>query len=156
MSPARAAIVLVLLTFPNPSQAQPPWIKPIPLISPAPAPGVLQGDIIGTAERDTGRVVDLPRTATRGTASYAVELDTFDMRRKWTLRFRAEGPESIEVVLRKADSLPPEPITYDLIILATGISHADPKFLAGEMSYDAGGKRHRVGLGGGYDRASSR
>lgn len=154
MSTVRAAMALVLLAVPGLGHAQASKFKPIPLISPPPAPGVIQGEIIGTPVRDTGRAVNLPRTPTRGTASWAVELDTFDMRRKWTVRLRAEGPENIEVVLRKADTLPPEPITYDLILLATGISHADPKFLAGEMFYDVEGKRRRVGLGGGYDRAT--
>lgn len=154
MSTVRATMALVLLVVPSLAYAQASRIKPIPLISPPPAPGVIHGDIIGTSQRDTGRAVNLPRTPTRGSATWAVELDTFDMRRKWTIRFRPEGHENVEVVIRKADTLPPEPITYDLILLATGISHADPKFLAGEMFYDVDGKRRRVGLGGGYDRAT--
>lgn len=150
----RAAIALLLLAIPTQASAQAPWIKPIPLTMPPPVIGVLQGNAVGSAQRDTGRTVDLPRIPTRGTASWAVEVDTFDMRRKWTLRLRAEGPDHIEVVLRKADSLPPEPTTYDVILLATGISHADPKFLAGEMLFRLDGKPQRVVLGGGYDRAT--
>jgi len=86
--------------------------------------GAARGVRIGNAARDTGMVDALPRQAVAGSATYAVETDTFDFRRKWTVRLRFPGPDSMEMALRYGDSIPPRPGHYGLQLLATGASQA--------------------------------
>jgi hypothetical protein len=110
--------------------------------------------MIGTSGRDSGFVAKMPRIPATGMASSGIEIDTLDFRPKWTMRLRLAGPDSMEIVLRCADTLPPEPRPYEIMILATGASHADPRYLAGELTVHENGARRRLILGGSRDRVT--
>lgn len=106
------AAVFVLLCIPLSLAAQ----------SPRAPLGTARGVRIGNAARDTGMVDALPRAAVAGSATHAVETDTFDFRRKWTVRLRFPSPDTMEMTLRYGDSIPPRPGRYALQLLATGVS----------------------------------
>lgn len=123
---------------------------PPPLVDP-PAPlGTIHGLRVGEAAQDTGFVAQLPRREVTGRATYAIELDTFDFRRKWTVRLGFPGPDSLEVVLRYGDTVPPQPRSYQLIILATGRSHGRDS-IAGSLRAWEGTRWQSFVLGGSRD-----
>jgi hypothetical protein len=147
----RAFLVLILTASPLGAQSRP---APLQLGAPRLAPGVVRGTMLGAFRQDSGSVAKLPRTAAVGTASYAIEIDTLDFRPKWTMRLRLAGSDAMEIVLRCADTLPPRPRPYEMIVLATGASHADTRYLAGELTVRENGVRRRFILGGIGDRVT--
>lgn len=145
----RAFLMLAFLATPLVAQSRP---APLQLGAPLLAPGVVQGIKIGANRRDSGFVAKLPRIAAVGTATSAIEIDTLDFRPKWTIRLRLAGADSLEIVLRCADTMPPEPRPYDIIMVGRGVSHADPRYLAGEMTVHENGVRQRFMISGSWDR----
>ena len=146
---SRACLLFAILAPPLLAQSRP---APLQLGGAPLRPGLVQGIKIGANGADSGFVAKLPRIPAKGTAVSAIEIDTLDFRPKWTMRLRLAGPDSMELVIRCADTLPPEPRPYDIIILATGASHADPRYLAGELTLRENGVRRRFNLGGSGDR----
>ena len=146
---SRACLLLVMLAPPLLAQSKP---APLQLEAPPLPLGVVQGLKIGANGADSGFVAKLPRTQAAGTASSGIELDTLDFRPKWTMRLRLAGHDSMEIVIRCADTLPPEPRPYDMIMTGSGMSHADPKYLAAEMTVSENGVRRRFMINGSRNR----
>jgi hypothetical protein len=147
----RAFLLLAFLASPLVAQSRP---APLQLGAPTLAPGVVYGTMIGTSGRDSGFVAKMPRIPATGMASSAIEIDTLDFRPKWTMRIRLAGPDSMEIVLRGADTLPPGAQPYQIIHVGRGISHADPHYLSAEMTVRENGVRRRFLVGGTGDRVT--
>lgn len=99
----------------------------------------------GTDPRAEGR-----QEATRhvdGTAEWAYELDSLDLRRKVTIRIALHTPESTYVVLRALDDAPPAPGNYGVMLPATGLSHHDPRLFRADIHTMEVGHRRDYMLG---------
>jgi hypothetical protein len=88
------------------------------------------------------------RRGVEGKASWAIELDTLDLRRKFTIRIILSGTAATTLVLRAADSTPPSPGRYTTLIPGTGVSHGDRRLVRADLAANEGG-RERSYLPGG-------
>lgn len=70
-----------------------------------------------------------PLRVMAGAAQSRVEIDTLDWRSKWTLRLLLTEPDTGIMVIRWATAARPTPGTYPVKVVATGVSHADPRFV---------------------------
>ena len=119
-----ACLLFLILAPPVLAQSKP---APLELGGAPLRPGLVQGIKIGANGADSGFVAKLPRTQATGTASSAIEIDTLDFRPKWTMRLRLTGHDSLEIVIRAADTLPPEPRPYKMIMVwVRGIPRQSP------------------------------
>jgi hypothetical protein len=73
------------------------------------------------------------RSDLRGSATWTIELDSLDLRQKFTLRFKIPEPSPVTIVLRSLDSLPPRPGQYTAMLTSTGASHSRPGALHGDV-----------------------
>ena len=73
------------------------------------------------------------RSDLHGSATWTIELDSLDLRQKFTLRFEIPEPSPMTIVLRSLDSLPPRPGQYTVMIASTGASHSRPGTLNGDV-----------------------
>ena len=94
------------------------------------------GTFVGRDSLDTRREPATPsrvRASVTGTATWTIELDSLDLRRKFTLRIALPVPAPVTIVLRAFDSLPPAPGTYDVMIASTGASHGSRWSMHGDV-----------------------
>src|SRR6476659_5108876 len=87
---------------------------------------VRTGQFVGRDSLDTRHEPATPgrvRSSVTGTATWTIELDSLDLRRKFTIRLALPAPSPVTIVLRAVDSLPPAPGTYELMIPSSGASH---------------------------------
>src|SRR5829696_6750534 len=117
-----------------------------PGISPAQgATSVAAGSYVGTDSLDASHEPTTPsrrRGPSAGSASWAIELDTLDLRRKFTIRIQVATPTPVTIVLRGVDSLPLRAGRYLTMIPSSGASHSRPNEIHADV-YTMEGERSR-------------
>ena len=78
-----------------------------------------------------------------GTATWTIELDSLDLRRKFTMRLDIPVPSPVTIVIRALDSLPLAIGSHRSMLPATGASLRPPRTLHADMyTVERGQRRH--------------
>ena len=110
------------------------------------AQSVAPGTFIGRDSLDTRDEPSTPsrvRSRVTGTATWTIELDSLDLRRKFTIRIELPAPSPVTVVFRAVDSLPPNPGGYKLMLASTGASHGSRSTFHGDVHALEGDRARR-------------
>ncbi|MCY7380261.1 MAG: hypothetical protein LH467_13105 [Gemmatimonadaceae bacterium] len=109
---------------------------------PSVAPGTFVGrDSLGS-ENEPG-TLNRVRPQVSGTATWSIELDSLDLRRKFTMRLEIPDPWPVTIVLRALDSLPLAAGSHRSMLPATGASHRLPRTVHADIySVEGGQRRH--------------
>jgi hypothetical protein len=97
--------------------------------------------VVGTDSLDARAegVATAPSRPLTGRAEWRIEIDTLDWRPKWTIRLLLSRPDSGVVTIRWATTALPRAGSYEPKIVATGVSHADSRFVTVSYSVAEGG-----------------
>lgn len=107
---------------------------------------VAPGTFVGRDSLDTR---EEPATASRvrsfvdGVATWAMEFDSLDLRRKFTIRLTIPAPSPVTIVLRAVDTLAPAPGRYGMMNPSSGASHGSRRTMRGDV-YAREGTRERT------------
>ena len=107
---------------------------------------IAPGTFVGRDSLDTRHEPATPgrvRSSVTGTATWTSELDSLDLRRKFTIRIELPAPAPVTIVLRAFDSLPPAPGAYDVMIASTGASHGSRWSMHGDVFAREGARDRR-------------
>lgn len=104
------------------------------------APGTFVGRDSLSSENEPG-TLNRARPQVSGTATWSIELDSLDLRRKFTMRLEIPLPSPVTIVIRALDSLPLATGSHLSMLPATGSSHRLSRTVHADIYTVEGGQR---------------